>query len=128
MRGVLRLCADDELVLPGNFLYTAERFGLAREIDRWVIRHALTNPPTDPGWRLAMNLSGDSVTDPEIAQFIEPEFSAAGRDPASIVFEVTETATIANVDRARAFITQISDLGCKLSLDDLGPVLAASST
>lgn len=117
---LLRLCADDELVLPGNFLYTAERFGLARDIDRWVIRHALNNPPADPGRTLAINLSGDSVTDPEIAAFIEHEVAVAGRDPASIVFEVTETAAIANMDRARAFITRISDLGCQISLDDFG--------
>jgi len=117
---LLRLCADDELVLPGNFLYTAERFGLARDIDRWVISHALNNPPADPGRTLAINLSGDSVTDPEIAEYIEHEFAAAGRDPASIVFEVTETAAIANMDRARALITRISDLGCQISLDDFG--------
>ena len=110
----------DELILPGAFLYTAERFGLIGDLDRWVIHHALNDIAVPPGQALNINLSGDSVTDAEIPHFIERQLAASGRDPASIVFEVTETAAIANMDSARTFVTQISDLGCNIALDDFG--------
>lgn len=117
---LLRMRDADELVLPGAFLYTAERFGLARELDRWVIHHALQRLAGRPGELLTINLSGDSVTDSEIPDYLERELHASARDPQSIVIEVTETAAIANMDRARAFVTQIKDLGCKIALDDFG--------
>ena len=117
---LLRLRDGDELILPRTFLHTAERFGLAREVDRWVIHHALKDGPDERGRALAINLSGDSVTDPRVPEFIEHELAACGRDPASIVFEVAETTAIANMDRARAFFAQIKGLGCKVALDDFG--------
>jgi diguanylate cyclase (GGDEF)-like protein/PAS domain S-box-containing protein len=117
---LLRMRDGDDLVLPGAFLYTAERFGLARELDRWVIHHALHQIAGRPGELLTINLSGDSVTDAEIPNYLERELDASARDPQSIVIEVTETAAIANMDRARTFVTQIKDLGCKIALDDFG--------
>jgi EAL domain-containing protein (putative c-di-GMP-specific phosphodiesterase class I) len=101
-------------------LCTAERFGLARELDRWVIHHALHQIAGRPGELLTINLSGDSVTDSDIPDYLERELDASARDPRTIVIEVTETAAIANMDRARAFVTQIQDLGCKIALDDFG--------
>src|SRR5919198_572984 len=31
----------DELIMPAAFLYTAERFGLVRQLDRWVVENAI---------------------------------------------------------------------------------------
>jgi diguanylate cyclase (GGDEF)-like protein/PAS domain S-box-containing protein len=117
---LLRMRDGDDLVLPGAFLGTAERFGLARELDRWVIHHALQQIAGQPEELLTINLSGDSVTDSDIPDYLKRELDASARDPQSIVIEVTETAAIANMDRARAFVTQIKDLGCKIALDDFG--------
>ena len=76
---LLRMWDGDEMILPGAFLYTAERFGLARDLDRWVIHHALNDIPAQPGQALTINLSADSVTDAEIPEFIERELAACGR-------------------------------------------------
>ena len=44
----------------------------------------------------------------------------SGADPADIVFEITETAILDDVDAARRFAERLRTLGCKLALDDFG--------
>ncbi len=44
----------------------------------------------------------------------------SGVDPRQLIFEVTETATIANMDDAKAFTSSIRRLGCQFALDDFG--------
>jgi diguanylate cyclase (GGDEF)-like protein/PAS domain S-box-containing protein len=118
---LLRLPAEDgELILPGAFLYTAERFGLVRALDRWVIARAIDLLEEHPGARVEVNLSGDSVTDAEFPAFIEQKVGSASIDPSGLVFEVTETAAIANMEQARVFVVRMADLGCGFALDDFG--------
>jgi len=122
---LLRLPGDaGELILPAQFLYTAERSGLILEIDRWVLSRAmqLIADQRDAGRevRLEVNLSGRSVGDAELLRQIERELEARAIDPASLVLEVTETAAIANMDRARGFATRLQALGCGFALDDFG--------
>jgi diguanylate cyclase (GGDEF)-like protein/PAS domain S-box-containing protein len=122
---LLRLPGDaGELILPAQFLYTAERSGLILAIDRWVLSRAmqLIAEQRDAGRevRLEVNLSGRSVGDTELLGLIESELEARAIDPSSLVFEVTETAAIANMDRARGFATRLQALGCGFALDDFG--------
>jgi diguanylate cyclase (GGDEF)-like protein/PAS domain S-box-containing protein len=122
---LLRLPGDDgELILPAQFLYTAERSGLILDIDRWVLGEAmrLIYEQREAGreLRLEVNLSGRSVGNSELLKMIEQELEANAIDPASLVLEVTETAAIANMDRARGFATRLRALGCGFALDDFG--------
>jgi diguanylate cyclase (GGDEF)-like protein/PAS domain S-box-containing protein len=122
---LLRLPGDEgELILPAQFLYTAERSGLILDIDRWVLSQAmrLISEQRDAGRkvRLEVNLSGRSVGDTELLSLIERELQERAIDPASLVLEVTETAAIANMDRARGFATRLRTLGCGFALDDFG--------
>jgi diguanylate cyclase (GGDEF)-like protein/PAS domain S-box-containing protein len=123
---LVRMVEGDELVAPSEFLAVAERFGLVRAIDRWVVRESirlvaeaggLTGDPTP---RVEINLSGESLTDPDLPVLIEREVAAAGISAASLIFEVTETALIANLEQARAFVERIGALGCGFALDDFG--------
>jgi diguanylate cyclase (GGDEF)-like protein/PAS domain S-box-containing protein len=122
---LLRLPGDaGELILPAQFLYTAERSGLILDIDRWVLSQAmqLISELRDAGRevRLEVNLSGRSVGDTELLSLIEREIEARAIDPANLILEVTETAAIANMDRARGFATRLRALGCGFALDDFG--------
>jgi len=122
---LLRLPGDGgELILPAQFLYTAERSGLILEIDRWVLTQAvhLIAEQRDIGreLRLEVNLSGRSVGDTELLNLIEQELEASAIDPGCLVLEVTETAAIANMDRARGFAARLRALGCGFALDDFG--------
>jgi diguanylate cyclase (GGDEF)-like protein/PAS domain S-box-containing protein len=122
---LLRLPGDDgELILPAQFLYTAERSGLIVDIDHWVLSQAmeLIAEQRDAGRevRLEVNLSGRSVGDIELLTLIERELDARAIDPANLILEVTETAAIANMSRARGFATRLRALGCGFALDDFG--------
>ena len=122
---LLRLPGDhDELIKPAQFLHTAERSGLILEIDRWVLSEAirLIAEQRDLGHdlRLEVNISGRSVGDTELLTLIEQQLDARSVDPASLVLEVTETAAIANMDRARSFASSLTKIGCRFALDDFG--------
>jgi diguanylate cyclase (GGDEF)-like protein/PAS domain S-box-containing protein len=113
----------DELILPAAFLYTAERFGFIGAIDRWVIGRAIRLLAERNGGRnlrLEVNISGASVTDPDLPAFIEQELNANTIDPANLILEVTETAAIANMAQARRFVARLTDIGCGFALDDFG--------
>ncbi len=69
---------------------------------------------------LEVNISGRSVGGPELLKLIERELEQTMIDPASLVLEVTETAAIANMARARGFATTLQSLGCRFALDDFG--------
>jgi diguanylate cyclase (GGDEF)-like protein/PAS domain S-box-containing protein len=122
---LLRLPGDhDELIKPAQFLHTAERSGLILEIDRWVLSEAirLIAAQRDAGHdlRLEVNISGRSVGDSELLSLIEQQLRERSVDPASLVLEITETAAIANMDRARSFASSLTQIGCRFALDDFG--------
>jgi diguanylate cyclase (GGDEF)-like protein/PAS domain S-box-containing protein len=122
---LIRLIGDDgEIVPPASFIDTAERFGLIQAIDRWVLKsaigllkqcHEAGNPI-----RLEVNASGKSLDDPELPLLVEQELKATGVDPASLIIEITETAAIANMEKAREFADRLTALGCSFALDDFG--------
>lgn len=122
---LLRMVADDgEHIAPMAFLPTAEQAGLVQAIDAWVIRNAidLIARQARRGQRLQLdvNISGASVTDPELPVSIERELAAAEIDPACLIFEITETAAIGDIEVAQQFAQRLGRLGCGFALDDFG--------
>jgi diguanylate cyclase (GGDEF)-like protein/PAS domain S-box-containing protein len=115
---VRMLDENGELVPPGAFLPTAERFGLIRDIDRWVVSRALELIAA--GRSVSVNLSARSVSDPELTSRVEQGLGRAGADPARLTFEITETAATADMEEVRAFAERVRRLGCGLALDDFG--------
>ena len=114
---------DDTLILPGQFLPIAERAGLIGQIDRWVITEACRMLRA---YQLAgnhahfeVNLSGPSMGDPAILRVIEDGLEMLSI-PGGLIIEVTETAAITDIDRARHFAEHLETLGCEFALDDFG--------
>jgi diguanylate cyclase (GGDEF)-like protein len=115
---------EGELLPPSSFLPVADHFGLMPAVDQWVIVHAiqLLAERQKAGIRLGIevNLSGTSIGDPAVIDFIADSVRTAGIDPTALTFEVTETEAIVNIDRARVLSRQLSSLGCQFALDDFG--------
>jgi EAL domain-containing protein (putative c-di-GMP-specific phosphodiesterase class I) len=111
---------DGGLVAPAAFLPAAERHGLIGEIDRMVIDKAAALLGGARGTRLAVNVSALSATDETMLAYIERRLARHRVDPAALVVEVTETAAITDMARAREFCAGIESLGCAIALDDFG--------
>ncbi len=115
----------NKLVSPSLFIAAAERYGLIKRIDRWVVSHTFQwlVSEADERERLGMcsiNLSGQSMSDDKFLDFVIDQFEISGLDPSLICFEITETAAIASYAKATHFIETLKDLGCKFALDDFG--------
>jgi PAS domain S-box-containing protein len=109
---------DGEVVAPARYLPIAEQYGLIGDIDSWVIGRA-TEIAAEMG-PVQLNLSARSIGSPAIVERIEQCLAASGTDPATLVFEITETALIADEAAAMAFVDRVRAIGCKLALDDFG--------
>ncbi len=107
-----------EPALPGSFLPVAEELGLITEIDRRVITRAAEIAAA--GGPVELNLSTRSIADGSLIGHIEHALAAAGADPRLLVFEITETALLADEAAARTFVERLHRLGCKIALDDFG--------
>lgn len=113
------------VVPPGAFLPAVERYNLSQRLDRWVITTALEWMAThraqvERASRIFINLSGDSVGDPQLQEFIRHSILAMQVPPEKLGFEITETAAISNLTRANRLIADLRQLGCAFSLDDFG--------
>ena len=119
---LLRMIEEDgQLVPPGAFIPAAERYGLMVELDRYVIRETLNWLETHSvdGF-VSINLSAQSITDPLFLNDLATLIKARGSQAENLLFEVTETSTITNLQKAQHFIEQLSNLGCRFALDDFG--------
>jgi diguanylate cyclase (GGDEF)-like protein len=121
-----------ELVMPMSFIPVAERYDLMRTIDRWVVERAFSDyrrlakarDDAAPA-EFSINLSGHTLSSPEFAEFMQEKFAQYGVPPKCLYFEITETAAIANVERARALIEALRALGVRFMLDDFGSGLSS---
>lgn len=122
---LIRLEDDDGTILaPGAFLAAAERTGQICEIDRWMVRRTIdlisVNSSKGRPCRLDVNLSGSALNDKSLLPLIEAELNRTGIDPSLFGIEITETAAVRDMGKAREFIETLKRLGCRVALDDFG--------
>ena len=122
---LLRMRGDDgELIAPVEFIEIAEKSGLIREIDRHVVQLVIERlrKELDAGRaiKVAINLSGVSVNDAGLLDFLEQQLARDSLLAKHLMFEITETAAVADFTAARAFMEAVRNLGCLFSLDDFG--------
>ena len=109
---------DGEIILPDDFLPTAEKYGLIAEIDRWVVSRTVEMAAR--GRTVECNLSAASLEAEGMLSFIEQEIRRSGAAPADIVFEITETALMTDLGAGAEFARGLAALGCGLAIDDFG--------
>lgn len=128
---LLRLVDERGVIAPTVFLPAAERYHLMPMIDRWVVHETLTRLrgldwdalPGLGGFNI--NLSGQSLYDPEFLPFVVERIRDSGVPPARLCFEITETAAVANLASAMRLITTLKQTGCRFALDDFGSGLSS---
>jgi len=114
------------LILPNDFITTAERTGLIVPLGRWVLREACRQKAV---WRKAfgdtspatvgVNVSGRQLQEPGFADEVADAVHEAGLLPHNLVLEVTETAVLTG-GQALETLHALHDFGVSLALDDFG--------
>ena len=118
---------DGELLPAASFIEAAERSGMVQELDRWVVARALEllgrrEREGDPV-SLHVNLSGVSLADVSVLEFIERQLDEGDADPARCTFEITATARIDDMTKAGGFADRLTEFGCQVAIDDYGAAL-----
>jgi diguanylate cyclase (GGDEF)-like protein/PAS domain S-box-containing protein len=115
---------NGEIIYPCSFIDTAEVFALITDIDRIIIKKVILNlldlGKGGKSFVHSINLSILDLEDKKFLQFLRTEISRNSIDPKCLIFEITETAAVRNLDMAVNFITELREMGCRLSLDDFG--------
>jgi EAL domain-containing protein (putative c-di-GMP-specific phosphodiesterase class I) len=115
---------DGGIVMPSGFLPAAERFGLMKEVDIWVVRNAirtLAQRRERGEWvRFSINISANAIADDSVVGVVEDELRRHGLRPGMLIFEITENAAITNLENASRLLRRLRALGCQTALDDFG--------
>ena len=122
--------SNGETIPPGAFLPAAERYNIITKVDFWVIEHAFSLLKNNPAFLeqinfCSINLSGQSLTEPDMLEFIIEQLDNSKIDGEKICFEITETAAISNLSTAIKFISTLIGHGCRFALDDFGSGLSS---
>jgi diguanylate cyclase (GGDEF)-like protein len=119
---VRMLDEHDKLIPPMAFIPAAERYSMMPLIDQWVVQNAFARIGSlGPNCgTYAINISGTSIGDERFLEFVREQFRRYVLPARTICFEITETAAIANFDKAARFFGELKSLGCLFSLDDFG--------
>ena len=113
---------DGQLISPGMFLESAERFGLSVPIDYMVIRKAarkIAALTRHPIW-ISLNLARTSLDDVKLCEQIATAINENGLEPGRLHIEITETAAMQYLDQVRSLILKLNAIGCRVVLDDFG--------
>lgn len=118
---LLRLQDDSgRMMLPDAFLDAARGAGLMLQVDHWVLRYALRLMAQQPALRLALNLSSEAVSDPDLPSLFEQEISAWGVEPGNLIVDVSERHAVNQMEAANRLQKRLRALGVAFALDDFG--------
>jgi diguanylate cyclase (GGDEF)-like protein/PAS domain S-box-containing protein len=116
---------NGNIVLPSQFMEFAESLGLVQEIDMRVVERLIEylRQPENQGQKVRyfVNLSRVSISDQHWVRKFYNMLAASGiTQHNQLVFEITETAAMTDVDVTQQFIRELKQLGCRFALDDFG--------
>lgn len=114
----LRAGNNGDVLAPADFLPEAERSGLILEIDRWMTAQGLDL--ASRGRNVEVNLSAKSIVDDQFMTDLTEAVRSVGAGARRLVFEITETAALDDLDAASEFAERLDRLGCRIALDDFG--------
>lgn len=112
---------EQGMKLPDAFIPFAERTGQIDPITHQVITMGfefLTK--LKPELSLSLNISAKSIKDNHLVEVFSKACQQYEIDPKRVILELTETATMNNPDEAEHVLTQLRDMGFRLSIDDFG--------
>ncbi|MGO4168627.1 diguanylate cyclase (GGDEF)-like protein [Novosphingobium sp. PhB57] len=109
------------VIAPEMMIAAAERVGRAREVTATLFDHALDTLARLPHpISVSFNLSGHDISDAETIGTLLERIETSGSDARRLLFEITETTLIAELDTARIVLERLRATGARIALDDFG--------
>lgn len=119
-----------DITPPGAFLNVAERHRLMPQLDRWAVGEALrllNLRRLTPGTTLALNLSGQSLSEVGFGDWLLEAIAPVASTPYRLAFEITEQQAVRQIDMVQGLFVRLREEGHLLSLDDFGTGFASYS-
>ena len=112
------------LVPPSTFIPLAEDTGLIVPLGEWVLNTAAgfirRVEAAGADLHIAVNVSPRQFREPQFVERLQAILRANGADPKRLVLEITEGVVIADFSDTIAKMTELQQLGIRLSIDDFG--------
>ena len=117
--------AELGMLPPGRFIHIAEETGLIVPIGEWVLKTACAEVKAWqqaglPQLTLAVNLSARQFRDSQLASKVAATLAATGLAPEFLELEITESVIMGETGHTINMLTQLTDLGVRVSIDDFG--------
>ena len=106
-------------VLPGEFLPAAERNGLLKNIDRWVVAASLSFAAQHRPACLFVRLSKETVQDASFLAWLDGHVRSTRADPQRVCFQVTEAVCVAQ-PQTRVLAEKLRQWGFRFALESFG--------
>ncbi|MEP0356115.1 bifunctional diguanylate cyclase/phosphodiesterase [Paraglaciecola sp.] len=115
---------DGSMISPGEFIPLIEQSRFIGKVTRWVIRHSIQRIHAWNQGKLrlniSVNLSATDILDKELVPYIKKCLETHPVSPDLLCFEITESAIMLDVDRAKHVIDDLFSMGITIALDDFG--------
>ncbi len=112
------------LLLPSQFIPIAEQNGLIQQIDSLIVNSAIAKQAelAQKGYNitLTINLSSKVFDSADLYTNIKNAIDTHGAQPENLIFEITETGEVSDIEKAEKIMSAIQQLGCHFALDDFG--------
>lgn len=118
---------DDTMLLPQDFLPTAEETGLIVPIGLWVMREACRQMnewhqrfPSSPLLAISINVAARQIVQRDFVQQVRRVLRETGLDPRSLLLEITETTMLQQEGPVVATLERLRKAGIRICVDDFG--------
>jgi diguanylate cyclase len=109
------------LLSPDRFIPLAEQTGLIDRVTEWVVDRAVCDLGSwQADLRTAVNVSARNLGDVALVSHVTNALAAASVSPDRLYIEITETALVADPERAAVVLARLHDAGVRISIDDFG--------
>ena len=114
-----------QLITGQDFVRMAERYDRMQAVDRWVVGHMLDwlrdqSPDPRHVGGVCINLSGYSLNDQSLLEFIYEKLSEKDAPIERLWFELTEASAIHDLQSVADFMLEMKELGCRFCLGNFG--------
>ncbi|MGA7686466.1 MAG: EAL domain-containing protein [Terriglobales bacterium] len=117
----------DGMISPADFIPVADETGLILPMNRALLREACdqlhiwqAQMNCDPPLMMSVNVSRRQFAQPGLAADIGTILRETGTSPQNISLEIVETIAMGESDRALVVLSELKELGVRLSIDDFG--------